>query len=341
MKKHLLLIVIIISTFVISRPAGAAPVSWQGHPSCAGISLEQLSTPDCDALMASRPTPNVTRIPIDFAVVSGVSLIRFNQSEVPVYDKPGGTQVDTMTTGYTYVNVLQVQDDWAEVRPGQWVSLSIARWAQPSSFSGVLINGLDMPFAWVLWPHCATDSPAGMRQCEGNGQLQRYQLVNIYATINVRGWNWHLIGPGIWTNPQNLSIVYPTAPISVAGRWAAVNTFEQNVVAYDSGTPRMATLVSSGLEEERWKTNNGTFTVRLKVENGPMSGQEGTEDFYALDQVPYAIYFTGLESLHGTNWHDSFGYRHSHGCVNLTISDSKWLYENWLVEGSTVHVYGD
>ncbi|HEX3049526.1 MAG TPA: L,D-transpeptidase [Aggregatilineaceae bacterium] len=341
MKKHLLLIAIIMSTFVISRPAGAAPVLWQGHPSCAGISLDQLSTPDCDALMASRPTPNVTRVPIDFGVVSGVSLIRFNQSTVPLYDKPGGTQVDTMNAGYTYVNVLQVQDDWAEIRPGQWVSLSIARWAQPSSFSGVFINGLDMPFAWVLWPHCATDSPAGMRQCEGSGQLQRYQLVNIYATINVRGWNWHLIGPGLWTNQQNLSIVYPTAPISVTGHWAAVNTFEQNVVAYDGGTPRMATLVSSGLDEERWKTNNGTFSVRLKVENGPMSGQEGTEDFYALDQVPYAIYFNGLESLHGTYWHDSFGYRHSHGCVNLTISDAKWLYENWLVEGSTVHVYGD
>jgi len=32
-------------------------------------------------------------------------------------------------------------------------------------------------------------------------------------------------------------------------------------------------------------------------------------------------------SLHGTYWHDIFGYRTSHGCVNMTISDAKWVYE--------------
>jgi hypothetical protein len=314
---------------------------YQGHSSCAGISLQTPRTPECDALIASRPAPNVAPVPFDFGVVSGMTFIRFRSTQVPLYDQPGGSVVDTLSTGYTYVAVIQMRDGFAEVRPGRWVDLSIARLADPSHFTGVLINGLDMPFAWVLWPHCAADAPAGRRSCENGGQLTRYQLVNIYATVNVSGWNWHLIGPGRWTNQQNLSIVYPAAPAAFPGRWVAVNTYEQNLVAYDGGSPVMATLVSSGLEEEKWQTKAGTYAVRLKLEVGPMDGGAGGADFYSLDDVPYHMYFNGLIALHGAYWHDSFGFTHSHGCVNVSISDSKWLYENWVSEGMTVYVYGD
>jgi hypothetical protein len=320
-----------------SRPAVYA--STQGHPSCAGVTAQTPDTPDCDALIAARPSPNVSPLPVDFGVVNGVAFIRFNTRQVPLYDAPGGTLVDTLAAGYTYVNVLQLRDGWAEVRPGRWVDTSAARLARPSTFTGVMIHGLDMPFAWVLWPHCAAHAPGGVRSCDGNGQLQRYQLVNIYATVNVGGWNWHLIGPGLWTNQQNLSIVDPAAPAPFGGRWVAVNTYEQNLVAYDGGAPVMATLVSSGIENDEWNTWPGTYTVRLMIENGPMDGAAGEEDFYSLDQVPYHMYFNGLQALHGAYWHDSFGYTHSHGCVNLTVSDAKWLYENWVTVGMMVYVY--
>jgi len=45
------------------------------------------------------------------------------------------------------------------------------------------------------------------------------------------------------------------------------------------------------------------------------------------------MYFDGGISLHGTYWHDLFGYRQSHGCVNLTISDAHYLY-NWFHNGT-------
>lgn len=332
------------------RAAGAAETSGtpgqiaqfdQGHPNCAGITADTPSTPECDALIAARPAPNVTPLPVDFGVMNGVTFVRFNTTTVALYDQPGGSVVDTMSAGYTYVNVLSIRDGWAEVRPGRWVELAITKVARPSSFAGVMINGLDMPFAWVLWPHCATNAPNGTRSCEGAGQLQRYQRVNIYATVNISGWNWHLIGPGLWTNQQNLSIVYPAAPASFGGRWVGVNTFEQNLVAYDGGTPVMATLVSSGIENEEWNTWTGTYPVRLKIESGPMDGAQGEEDFYSLDQVPYHMYFHGLQALHGAYWHDSFGYTHSHGCVNMSVSDAHWLYDNWVIEGTTVYVYDE
>jgi hypothetical protein len=32
-------------------------------------------------------------------------------------------------------------------------------------------------------------------------------------------------------------------------------------------------------------------------------------------------------ALHGTFWHDRFGRRASHGCVNLSMADARWLFD--------------
>ena len=347
MRKLLVMLLVVALMAVAQLPVavqagseapGAPPQAFQGAAACAGVSLETPSTPECEAFMAARPSPNVSQLPADMGIISDITFIRFNRNEVSIYDGPGGARVDTLVTGYMYVAPDAFEDDYARLSPGRWVSLNDATFGSPSSFSGVTINGgLDMPFAWILWGHDAVKSPGGLSDRE-NGRYERFQLVNIYATVNVSGWNWHLIGPGHWTNQQNLSIVYPGAPAEFGGNWAGINIYEQNLVAYSGGAPVMATLVSSGVRNGEWDTRFGTFDVDTRVEAGTMNGAEGSPDFYSLDLVPYAQYFDGLISMHGTYWHNSFGYPHSHGCVNLSVSDAKWLY-SFLGEGSTVHVY--
>jgi hypothetical protein len=46
------------------------------------------------------------------------------------------------------------------------------------------------------------------------------------------------------------------------------------------------------------------------------------------------MYFDDSISLHGTYWHDNFGYRRSRGCVNLSISDARYVFE-WMADGGT------
>lgn len=311
---------------------------WAGVAACAGVSLDVPSTPECDAFMAAHPAPAVSRVPANFGLLSDVTFIRFNKEKVNIYDGPNGSVVDNLITGYMYVAPIAFEDGFAQLSARRWVSLNDARYGTPSDFSGVTINGpMALPFAWVLWGHDARLSPNGLSDRE-NGRYERFEVVNIYATVNVAGWNWHLIGPNHWTNQQNLSIVYPNAPTTFDGNWVGVNLFEQNLVAYSGGTPVMATLISSGVKNGEWDTNVGTFRVHTRVEAGTMNGAEGSPDFYSLDLVPYAQYFDGLISLHGTYWHDSFGYPHSHGCVNASVSDAQWLF-NWLGQDSVVHVY--
>ena len=58
---------------------------------------------------------------------------------------------------------------------------------------------------------------------------------------------------------------------------------------------------------------------------------------YDLPNVPYVMYFYRGYGLHGTYWHNNFGTPMSHGCVNLTLADAKWLYE-WAPQGARVVV---
>jgi lipoprotein-anchoring transpeptidase ErfK/SrfK len=90
-----------------------------------------------------------------------------------------------------------------------------------------------------------------------------------------------------------------------------------------------ATLVSTGLPN--WDTNQGIFEIWARVANDGMSGATGAPEAYALQSVPWVMYFDDAISLHGTYWHDGFGYRHSHGCVNLSISDARYVF-NWTGE---------
>jgi lipoprotein-anchoring transpeptidase ErfK/SrfK len=48
---------------------------------------------------------------------------------------------------------------------------------------------------------------------------------------------------------------------------------------------------------------------------------------YDLPGVPWISYITesGI-SFHGTYWHNNFGRPRSHGCINLTPQDAKWIY---------------
>ncbi len=50
-----------------------------------------------------------------------------------------------------------------------------------------------------------------------------------------------------------------------------------------------------------------------------------TADF-ELQDIPYVQYFAEGYALHAAYWHDDFGIPRSHGCVNLSPEDAKWLF---------------
>jgi lipoprotein-anchoring transpeptidase ErfK/SrfK len=87
--------------------------------------------------------------------------------------------------------------------------------------------------------------------------------------------------------------------------------------------------VSTGLP--RWQTYEGVFNIYYRRTREHMSWGTPGDDFYALEEVPWTMYFDEGRALHGEYWHDGLGYRRSHGCVNMSITDAHWLY-NWVAE---------
>jgi hypothetical protein len=118
--------------------------------------------------------------------------------------------------------------------------------------------------------------------------------------------------------------------------WVHVNLDQQTLVAYQGDTPVYATLVSTGLPDH--ETPIGLFEIKQKyVANGMADlGPEAGDERYSIDDVPWTQYFSGSIALHGAFWHERFGLRRSHGCVNLAPYDAHRVWNHtWpeLAEG--------
>ena len=103
-------------------------------------------------------------------------------------------------------------------------------------------------------------------------------------------------------------------------RWVRVDLGNQQSVAYEGRKPVRAFVISSGLPGT--PTVTGEFRVRMKVSNQTMSG-----DGYNLPDVRWVMYFHQEYALHGSYWHNNFGNPMSHGCVNMTNADAKWIFD--------------
>lgn len=104
------------------------------------------------------------------------------------------------------------------------------------------------------------------------------------------------------------------------------------------------TTITDGSQIHFW-TQNGPHVVLSKERKHTMSSASyGLDDptnpnYYAPEVVEYCtrISYSG-EFLHAAPWNHSLGAANiSHGCVNLSPADAKWVYENFLV-GDVVEV---
>jgi lipoprotein-anchoring transpeptidase ErfK/SrfK len=124
--------------------------------------------------------------------------------------------------------------------------------------------------------------------------------------------------------PKDLSHLTPVKNPKHEDRWIRVDLSEQVVVAYEGDKPIRAFVVSSGLA--RTPTVTGEFRIKTKVKAQTMTGGSGAY-YYNLPNVKWVQYFYQEYAFHGTYWHNDFGRPKSHGCINMTNADAKWLFD--------------
>lgn len=107
-------------------------------------------------------------------------------------------------------------------------------------------------------------------------------------------------------------------------RWIHVDLSEQVLVAYIGDRPVFTTLVSTG--KEPGMTPIGVHRVQSKHIATSMRDQPVEDEAYSIEDVPWTQYFHNNVALHGAFWHGGFGLVRSHGCVNLSPADARWLF---------------
>lgn len=113
-------------------------------------------------------------------------------------------------------------------------------------------------------------------------------------------------------------------------RWIEIDLSEQKLKAWEGDSLFLETSISTGLPGT--PTPQGEFRIWTKLRATKMSGGEG-KSYYYLPNVPFVMFFEGGGipnwkgyGLHGTYWHNDFGNRRSHGCVNLPTENAEKLY---------------
>lgn len=157
-------------------------------------------------------------------------------------------------------------------------------------------------------------------------------------------WNespGHGYGPGdiFWADGAGLKIltdedVAPISPevdpnektIRVDLTYQTLGCFEGLNEVYFCRISSGAEYNANGEAVDNWATPVGDLNTHWKIVSLNMSGG-GSAAGYSTPAVPWVTMISGDGiAIHGAFWHNDFGERRSHGCINLKPEDAKWVF---------------
>ncbi len=298
-------------------------------------------------LPAHQPDPALSEIEYQYAYVTS--------DRAPIYQTLNDaianrkeSAIRWITPGFNYVSI-----EYGEYARGKyyyytdvgWMSADDLEVTPVPTFQGLEFTETpDHSFGWVLamfseGGNAETKRTPGYSRDDYTGHyLDHLQLVKIYDVERVGKWDWYMVGPDEWIIQTAVAKVVPRngPPEGFTwDRWIEVNLYEQTVAVYEDRRLVFATLMASGADP--YFTYPGVFKIFEKLDFTRMR-YLNTPDAYNLENVPWTMYFDESRAFHGAYWRASLGYPQSHGCVNLSVGDSHWLYD-WAEVGDYVYVY--
>lgn len=285
---------------------------------------------------AGQPQPQVQEdslLPFDYAFVRIDGTRTYRQPA----DYGSEDFVEALGRGFgVVVTGYAVHDgiEFAHTRRGFWIDAAALGHARGSAFSGASAAGGVLNMVWTRRPTRIAVRPGGratrraarrerltlLQQDEGEGSRPQQQ-------------RWLALAGGGFVRAADVLRPQRTPTPAEVGpneRWLDVDVATQILVAYRGATPMFATLVSTGRHTRGpLSTPLGTHRLWVKLATGDMANLERSDvrRNYAIEGVPWIQYFEGSNGLHAAFWHDDFGRRRSHGCVNLAPQDAAFLFQ--------------
>jgi lipoprotein-anchoring transpeptidase ErfK/SrfK len=133
-----------------------------------------------------------------------------------------------------------------------------------------------------------------------------------------------------------ISVQVAFAQVYTTDKLITVDLGSQKLYTWENGVVQKSVNVSTGMYYT--PTVRGDFKVYKKIFKQDMRGYFPPYEPYYVRNVPHVMYFHGAFAIHGTYWHNKFGSRASHGCVNLPLKEAAELY-TWADVGTRVIVF--
>jgi len=130
---------------------------------------------------------------------------------------------------------------------------------------------------------------------------------------------------GFAFRPLTAEEVSPISPdVDSAEKFIKINLTYQTLSCYENEREVYFCRISSGAGD--FETPTGEFVTWRKAITIHMAA--GTVDAgYDTPGVSWSNFFVGTGvAIHATFWHNEFGQRRSHGCVNCRPEDAKWIF---------------
>jgi len=278
------------------------------------------------------------RVPHTYAFVKGDGVPMYNGYADVDAGIPSRPLVDGMSL--VVARTLEYDGaDWIQTGDGALVPKQGVRFSgQGSEWAGVELRGdySGPSFAWTSLKNGTSVRAAPDPKAERVMKLDLRTRVALLERSVAAGKTFWRVGEGLWIDADELNEVHlmVSPPPDVLDDWRAVNTGndqwidvdlgEQVLIAYRGKRAVFATLISSG---RAMPTPRGNYPIWAKVASMTMANQAYEDKPYMVQGVPWVLLFQGHNALHGAYWHDRFGVRKSHGCVNLAPYDARWVFE--------------
>ena len=253
-----------------------------------------------DLLVAEDGVPETQLLP-----GFGVAITREGQ-------KPGGERYGLSTHGF-------------------WIPLRDLRRVTAPTFRGAAVGG-SIDLGWVSSDKVRLRKAPGA--APGGDVVPRQTRVPILESKEHVGKQWLRVGEQEWL--ASSEVARPSRAARPSGvkdgeHWFDVELATQTLTAYVGDEPVFSTLVSTGRGHEGTElaTPKGEQRIWVKLQSSDMDNLENLEanESYAIQAVPWVLYFKKGVGLHGTFWHRAFGRVQSHGCVNLSPADAERLFD--------------
>jgi hypothetical protein len=354
----------LLSGLLVDSVSAASPESYSGDPLCLpGVYPFQQN--DCLAMGPSELLTSMENngisvpfqpLPVykpDYSyTLAPVPYLTVGENSFPVYasldDAIAGNAASYLEAGFKFLAMserLDLEDGiYYRLANGLWIEAGEADTScciYNGRFQGLMFyQNPSTPFGWILDQIEVKNAP-GYSSANTGKLLYREDVVQIFDIVEAEDTDWFMIGIDEWVESRKIRqfVLNTTPPEGVDNnRWIEINLYEQTLGVYENGKLVFAALIASGIDP--FFTRPGLFQIYEKLDRTNMSGsfEVDRSDYYYLEDVPWTLYYDEARAIHGAYWRTYFGYPQSHGCVNLSISDARVVFD-WAEVGDWVYVW--